>query len=87
MLPKGKADETLRDRYGNVILQGEYYLKGVYLQKARSKDSKKKKFSILDIDVYVRPDEVFETFVEINDDLCMNIDEYNGLSERVSWQM
>ena len=41
VLSKGKADETLRDRYGNVILQGEYYLKGVYLQKARSKDSKK----------------------------------------------
>ena len=45
VLSKGKADETLRDRYGNVILQGEYYLKGV---SAKSSIKRFKKEKVLD---------------------------------------
>ena len=82
VLAKGKADEKLQDRFGHVVLPGEYYLK-----KNRSKHPRKKKFTILDFEVYVRPDEVFEPFVEVDDELCMDIDEYVELSQRVSLQM
>ena len=64
--------ENLRDRFGHEIFPGECYLKGFYLQKSRSKNINIKKFSILNYDVYLTPDETFENFIEISDDLTMN---------------
>ena len=87
VLTKGKTEKKLGDQFGHTILPGEYYLNGVYLQKARSRDQKKKKFTILDFEVYVSPDEVFEPFVEVDGDLCIHIDTYHELSERVSLEM
>ena len=49
--------------------------KGVLLfAKEKVKNIKIKKFSILNYDVYLRPDEIFEPFVEISNDLTMNSD-------------
>ena len=42
VLSKGKADKRLKDQFGHVILPNEYCIKGVYLQKPRSKHPKKK---------------------------------------------
>ena len=40
--------------------------------------------TILDFDVYVSPDEVFEPFVGIDTDLRMNINEYIELYQRLN---
>ena len=72
------------DQFGHVIFPGEFYLKGTYLQKSRSKFPSKKQFTILDFDVYVSPDEVFEPFVGIDTDLRMDINEYIELSQRLN---
>ena len=67
-----------------LISPGEFYLKGTYLLKSRSKFPSKKQFTILDFDVYVSPDEVFEPFVGIDTDLRMDINEYIELSQRLN---
>ena len=66
----------MRDRFGHEILPGEYYLKAFYLQESRSKKSTFKKFSILNYDKYLTPDEIFEPFVEISNALTMNSGAY-----------
>ena len=54
------AKENLRDRLGHEIFPGECYLKGFYLQKSRSKSINIKKIFILNYDLYLTPDEIFE---------------------------
>ena len=41
-----------------------------------------KKFEILNYEVLIPPDEVFETFVEVADDLTMSCRSYLVLKER-----
>ena len=72
----------LRDCYGHTVLDGEMFFTGKYPQKTRSKKINKKQFKIVEKDVYVTPDEIFEAFVGIADDLTMNDDEYLQLIER-----
>ena len=74
---KGQATEKLQDRYGHVILPGKLYLEGRYLHKSRSRHPNKKKFKVLDHTVYISPGEIFETFVEFDDDLTMGNESYS----------
>ena len=74
---KGQATEKLQDWYGHVILPGELYLEGRYLHKSRSRHPNKKKFKVLDHTVYISPGEIFETFVEFDDDLTMGNESYS----------
>ena len=68
--------------YGDRILKGELYLRGNYLKVVRSKNMLLKKFKILNYEVLIPPDEVFETFVEVADDLTMSCRSYLALKER-----
>ena len=52
-----------------------------YLQKVRQKKNKKQ-FKILEKGKYVIPDQIFEAFARITDDLTMNDDEYLQIIER-----
>ena len=45
---KGQATEKLQDRYGHVILPGKMY-------KSRSRHPNKKKFEVLEYNVYISP--------------------------------
>ena len=74
---KGPATEKLQDRYGHVILPCKLYLEGRYLHKSRSCHPNKKKFNVLDHTVYISPGEIFETFVELDDDLTMGNESYS----------
>ena len=80
------AKENLIDPFGH---DGECYLKEFYLQRSRSKNINSKKFSILNYDVYLTPDEICENYdvyltpdeicepsVEISNYLTMNSDAY-----------
>ena len=53
-----------------------------YLQKVRSKKWSKKQLKILEKGKYVMPDQIFEAFVGIGNDLTMNNDKYLQPIER-----
>ena len=74
---KCQATDKLQNRYGHVILPGELYLEGRCLHKSRSRHPSTKKFNVLDHTVYISPGEVFETFVEFNDELTMGNESYS----------
>ena len=59
IIEKGIAEEKIKDRFGHVIFEGEYYLKGNYLRKGRSKTLSKLQFALIENPVYITPDEVF----------------------------
>ena len=71
--------------YGHRISKGELYLRGNYLKVVRSKNVRWKKFEILNYEVLILPDEVFETFVKVADDLTMSCRSYLALKERAKW--
>ena len=74
----------MHDRYGHVILSDELYLKGNYLVKTRCKNVNKRKFRILDDPVLVTPNEIFNYFIDIKEDLTVEADLYIKLSERAT---
>ena len=62
------------------LIQGEQFFrgkvfKGKILQKVRLRKLNKKQFPLINNDVFVAPDGVFEAFVVIPDDLTMDNDE------------
>ena len=72
----------MSDLYGHRISKGELHLRGNYLKVVRSKIMLWKKFEILNSQVLIAPDEVFETSVEVADDLTMSCRSYLALKER-----
>ena len=78
-------DLVMSDMYGHRISKGELYLRGNYLKVVRSKNVRWKKFEILNYEVLILPDEVFETFVEVTDDLTISCRSYLALKERAKW--
>ena len=82
IVEKARASEKIHDKYGHVVFPGELYLKGKYLVKTRSKNIKKKQFKILEDPVLISPDELFEHFLDISDDLTMDNSTYNELVGR-----
>ena len=58
--------------YGYRISKGELYFRGNHFKVVRSKHMLWKKFEMLNYEVLMPPDEVFETFVEIADNLTMS---------------
>ena len=73
---KCRATPMMYYTYGDRILKGELYLRGNYLKVVRSKNMLLKKFKILNYEVLIPPDEVFEIFVEVADDLTMRCRSY-----------
>ena len=72
VIEKGTAHEDLTDSYGYFITSGEKVLKGFHLKVSRSKQTSRKKFQILPTPIVFAPDEVFDTYVDISDDLHLN---------------
>ena len=73
----------MSDMYGHRISKGEFYLRSNYLKVlVKSKNMLLKKFEILNFEVLIPPDEVFETFVEVADDLTMSCGSYLAFKER-----
>ena len=46
-----------------------------------------KQYSLLNACLYIQPDEVFETFVDIKSDLSLDIDTYSSLVEKSQWSL
>ena len=76
---KGVAGEAMKDCYDHVMSVGDMFFKGNYLKLTRSRNPNFKQFQIIQREVLLSPDEVDNTYVDINDDLQMNVNIYNGL--------
>ena len=79
---KEKAAEKMSDNYGHNIMEGKLYFRGNYLQLVRSKKISNKQFKIIEKDVIISPEEVFETFIDVQEDLTMAVDYYLALVGR-----
>ena len=66
-------------------MEGELYFGGNYLQLVRSKKTSNKKFKIIEKDVIISPAEVFETFIDVQEDLSMAVDYYLALVGQAKW--
>ena len=54
-----------------------------YLQRSKSRNRSKKQFTLLDYTVNLSPDEIFESFVELNSNLCMKMMFIQNISIRL----
>ena len=69
LISKDVAEMDISDPYGHFSAKGERFFQGYYLKLCRSKEIKVKKFTILPAKIAVKPDELYDTYVDINDDL------------------
>ena len=75
----------ISDPYGHFVVKDERYFQGYYLKLCRSKDIKVKKFTILPAKIAVTPDEVYDTDVDINDDLEIDCSIYSMLIAKAKY--
>mgnify|MGYP001792650370 CR=1 FL=1 len=84
VIEKGTANEDLSDPYGHYIAAGEKYFSGYYMKSVRSRNSNKKKFQLLPTKIVFSPDEVFDAYVEFNDDLTIETNTSNDLIQKAA---
>ena len=65
---KGVADEVMKDCYDHVMSVGDMFFRGNYLKFTRSRNPNFKQFQIIQREVLLSPDEINDTYVDINDD-------------------
>ena len=63
-------------------MEGGLYFRGNYIQLIKSKKISNKQFKIIEKDVIISPEEVFETFIDVQEDLTMVVDYYLALEKR-----
>ena len=69
VISKCVAQMDISDPYGHFVAKAERYFQGYYLKLCRSKDIQAKKNTILPAKMVVTPDEVYDTYFDINNDL------------------
>ena len=69
---KGVADKLLRDSYDHTIDVGARYFKGNYLKLTRSKHPNCKQFQVIQQQVIFPAEEIYDTYVDINEQLQIN---------------
>ena len=84
LISKDVTEMDISDPYGHFVAKGERYFQGYYLKLCRSKDIKVKKFAILPAKTAVTH-EVYDTYVDINDDLEIDCNIYNMLIAKAKY--
>lgn len=79
---KGISDGNLIDTWGQVIFPGVHYFKWNYLKPVCSRNIYLKKTEILPLSVVITPDEVYDSYVETNEDTLLDIIVYNSLIQK-----
>ena len=62
---KGQASEMISDKYEQKILAGEFYFNGNYLKLGRSRNISLKQFELINFDVLITSEEVFESLTVV----------------------
>ena len=78
LIEKGESDDKHTDPYGHIVLPGGRYFKGYYLKFVRSKSISFKQLQIL-LTIILNPDEIYNTYVDSNEKLQLDINIYNAL--------
>ena len=73
---KGICEKITTNTYGHTLSSGEKYFRGKFLRKVRSRKSNKKQFQLINNDVFVTPDKIFEVFIGFDDELTIDNNEY-----------
>ena len=81
---KGIAERNLSDPYGHFIVEGEKYFEGFYLKMVRSKNAKVKRFSMLPSKIYLAPDEIYDNYIDFNEQLELDATVYIRLLQKAS---
>ena len=82
---KEVADKLLKDCYNHVINIGEMFFRGNYLNLVLSDNPSIKQFLVIQREAILSPDETNNTYVDIDKDLQMNINIYNGLINKAQF--
>ena len=77
-----KCLRVMSERYGHKILAGKFHFCVNYLKLVRSRNISLKQFELISFDVLVSPEEVFESFVEVDSGLTVSTNMYLALCER-----
>ena len=80
---KDIAECELRGRFGHVVLVGEPYFKRNYLQMIRSRNILKFQLRLLPNPVYLEPDEVYQPFVETDENLTITKELYMTIASQL----
>ena len=70
---KGVAEDNISDPYGHFIAKGEKYFQGFYL---KLDFKKKKRFSTISTKIVIASDEIYDNYVDFNDELKLDINIY-----------
>ena len=79
---KGRAEKDEQDDFEHCIPAGDLYIRGKYLKKQRSRSTRVHKFSIFSADALCTPDEIFDVFVDISEDLTIEKETFRELLSR-----
>ena len=81
---KSVATKDLSDPYGHFVSKGDRYFQGLYLKLVRSRDVRVKKFATLPTTIVVTPDKIYDTYVDLNENLELDCNVYNMLIRKAS---
>ena len=70
------------DTWGHAVLPVLRYFKRNYLKPVRSRNKSSKKFDILPMSVIITPDEVYDTYVEIDKNILLDVTTYSSLIQK-----
>ena len=87
VVEKGTAIGDLSDPYGHFISARDKFFKGFYLKMARSRQVNKKKFQVLPTEIVFTPDEVFDTYIDISEDLHLDVENFKHLIQKANSRM
>ena len=82
LIEKGVAEENMSDPYNHFVFKGEHYFKGQYLKLTRSRNLNFKQFQLLPTYIIISPEEIYDTYIDINDDIQLNVNVYNALRSK-----
>ena len=82
IVEKGISNDTLSNNWRHVILPGLRYFTGYYLKPVPSRSMQFKKFELLPLNVFITADEVYDTYVEINSEMLLDVNVYNELIQK-----
>ena len=79
VVEKGAAVEDMKDVYDHAIHTDELYFQGNFLKLTMSRALNYKKFHLLATNVLIPPDEIDDTYGDIDFELQLSINIYNAL--------
>ena len=70
------------DTWSHAVRPGLRYFKRNYLKPVRSRNKSSKKFDILPMSLIITPDEVYDTYVEIDKNILLDVTTYSSLIQK-----